>query len=91
MGLWINDSGASTAEIEAGVAAAEDFFENVGCSPLQCAMKVRELSYRKEGDDWHVEQEYLADYWREAENAAFAAAFEGWAEYPPGAVMVWEG
>ncbi len=33
MGLWINDSGASTVEIKAGIAAAESVFDTYKVVP----------------------------------------------------------
>lgn len=83
MSLWINDSGATTAEIEAGVHAAARVFENLGWRAS--------LVHRVMLDDEHPQQEAAREMWSEAESAAFRAAFSGWARWPEAAILVWDG
>jgi hypothetical protein len=80
MTLWINDSGASTTEIQAGVRAAEAYFDRIGWRPG--------IVYRAMLDDESPHQHVAQDYWSEAETEAFRAAFAGWARWPEAATLV---
>lgn len=82
MSLWIEDSGASTAEIEAGVQAASRYFDRIGWRPG--------IVYRVMLDDAHAQQERAREFWSEAETVAFQSAFAGWARWPESAVLVWQ-
>jgi len=77
MTLWIYDSGASTAEIERGVAAAIDVFERHALTPEHCAAQVLALS----NDDAYDERGVAA--WNEADDAAMTACCAGWNRTPP--------
>ncbi len=85
--LWINDSGASTEEIERGVAAAEAVFAKHGWTARECW----DAELRFADGDSHDDDDALTNVWAEAESAAYAAAFAGWARWPEGAVLVLEG
>jgi hypothetical protein len=77
--LWIHDSGASTAEIEAGVSAAMAELRLHATSPSSAYLAT--LIDAAGGSAWEQD----LDAWRAAEAAAFRAAFEGWATVPHGA------
>jgi hypothetical protein len=79
MGIYIYDSGASTAEIERGIAAAHAVFMRCGLTPEHCA---RQIVARDKGDAWG--QRGVAA-WAEAEAAALDACCLGWGRIPPAA------
>lgn len=78
--LWIENSNASTAEIEAGVRAALECLSGAGFTVDRAAA----ASVGDVADDEAVEA------WDRAELAAFRAAFDGWAQWPEAAVLVAE-
>lgn len=79
MGIYIHDSGASTAEIERGIAAAHAVFVRYELTPEHCA---RQMQARAEGDAWG--QRGVAA-WAEAEAAALEACCLGWGRIPAAA------
>ena len=85
--LWINNSGASTAEIERGVAAAQYAFSITGFSADECHAAAQRIADGEDDDDDHI----LQTNWNYAEEQAFKAAFAGWTRWPEGAVLVLEG
>jgi hypothetical protein len=77
--LWIEDSGASAAEIQRGVTAAIAYFARAGWDPATV---------------WVLRECYDAraqELWFAAETAAFNAAFSDWQRWPEAASLVWEG
>lgn len=83
MSLWINDSRASTSEIEAGVHAAKRTFENAGWHPaLVNRAMLEEIDRSEDGPATQI--------WRDAETAAFKVAFKGWHRWPESAILVWQ-
>jgi len=84
MGLWIHDSGASTAEIKAGIAAAEARMKRFKHDPAFIALVLRDETAGP-GD-----AQRAREVWADAERVAFEAAFKGWARWPEGASLVWE-
>jgi hypothetical protein len=84
MAVSINDSGASTAEIKRGVAAAQAYFDRIGWRPGIVANVI-------EVDDDDPATEKAREYWSAAESEAVRAAFNGWNEWPESASLVWEG
>ena len=82
--LWIDDSGASDAEIRRGVAAALEVFDRLGLSADHCYRQVAALA---EGDAYG---ERGVNAWREAEAAAIVACCAGWWRVPVAAHLVLE-
>ena len=79
--LWINDSNADNDEIQAGVDAANGYFDRIGWRPS--------LVRRVAMDDESPEQDRARDIWSEAEAIAFTAAFRAWSAWPEAACLVW--
>ena len=77
MSLWIENSGASTAQIKAGIGAALEQFNGQNPSLIWQML---------EDDD-----ESARAIWTAAETAAFRITFKDWQEWPSTASLVWEG
>jgi hypothetical protein len=84
MTLWINDSNASTVEIERGVDAAIKRMRRFKHDPLMVWQRLND-----ESDP--LQQKWAQEIWADAEYEAFKAAFDGWARWPEAAILVWEG
>lgn len=82
--LWLMDSGASTEEIERGVAAGMAVLAECGVTSTQAY-----LASLIDAD--YEEPQPLTSHlnaWRDAESAAIAACCEGWARVPEGVSLV---
>lgn len=84
-GLWIHDSGATTAEIKRGVEAALAVFQRRGVSPAAAWKATLAMA-----DDRPYDQS-LVEAWEEADSAAVTACCEGWQSIPDAAQLVLEG
>lgn len=78
--LWIEDAGASTEEIERGVAAARDVLTARGVAITQAYL----ASVLRGNDEDQLIPAHLAA-WDDAESAAITACFAGWARIPEAA------
>ena len=76
--LWLMDSGASTEEIERGVAAGMAVLAERGVTSTQAY-----LASLIDAEDEQPLASHL-DAWRDAESAAIAACCVGWAQVPEG-------
>lgn len=85
--IEITDSGATTAEIEAGRDAALRYLETLGIpAPIAWAAQLAAA-------DGQPHDETAAAAWEAAECEAFRVMFADWAEWPEHAVMscvVWD-
>jgi len=85
--LWIEDSKASTAEIEAGVSAAMAVLESRGVTAAQAELADWIETHSSEKiEEAHCNYAHHAA-WLDAESAAFDVAFKGWAQRPEGACL----
>lgn len=76
--LWLTDSGASTDDIERGVAAAMAVLAERGVTSTQA-----NLASLIDAEDEQPLASHL-DAWRDAESTAIATCCEGWAQVPEG-------
>ncbi len=82
MALWIMDSGATTKEIERGVAAAEAVFERAGVTAQEAFEAQQKID---QGEQVTNEETMRAVVWGEADSAAVVECCKGWRRIPEAA------
>jgi hypothetical protein len=87
--LWINDSGASTAAIQAGIDAAINHFNQAGCS----AEDAHDMAFNENSslrDPFQAPDMPYNEIWDVAEYKALEIVFKGWIDWPEAAILVLE-
>lgn len=87
MKLWLEVEGASEADIQRGLEAAEAVFKKTGVSPLQAvegwfAMENWDIAGFPDDGSLTDEERRLAGVWLDAEDAAQDACLEGRDDMP---------
>lgn len=82
MALWINDSGASTEEIERGVAAAQAVFDQHGVSAEDASAAKLKIDSNEPVSSVETMR---AVAWDAADSAAVIACCKGWQRIPEAA------
>lgn len=85
--LWINDSGATTEEIAAGIKAAEAVLAQYGVSAEDAEAAQRAID---EGEIVDNKTTLRAVAWGEADRAAVQACCAGWSHIPEAAYLALE-